>query len=271
MQQRCAQVSAVNGSAVGLHLKQKEAVEGHLAGALERTSVPLVERRHLRLPKIAAKWEIVYVQQPDKMALPKHNLPYHYVQAVTHERALLERFPEQTPHQKRRSGAGVRVLIPHIETTMEDPPPEGPVTCTFLDTLFEGLREDFAALGQDVASDFKAIKKELEELGQWVEFLKRTEDQREECHSNIRIRSALLQADAGKLEDYVLQLFRHISPELEKESIILDPTHREQGDHPEHPVCRRINSLHDFTHIGKRISSCLRSEIKPLSQLKVQN
>ncbi|KAJ1171098.1 hypothetical protein NDU88_002970 [Pleurodeles waltl] len=40
------------------------------------------------------------------------------------------------------------------------------------------------------------------------------------------IKDAPLQADAGKLEDYVLRLFRQVVPDLAEESIILDRTHR---------------------------------------------
>ncbi|KAJ1171805.1 hypothetical protein NDU88_003663 [Pleurodeles waltl] len=139
---------------------------------------------------------------------------------------------------------------------IEDPLAEGPVTRTFLEALFRELREDFAALRRDVASDVKAIKKDLGELGQRVDSLERAGEWREEelsahskellefrdkneglllrleehenhsRHSNIRIRGAPLQADAGKFEDYILQFFRQVVPALEEESVILDLTQR---------------------------------------------
>ncbi|KAJ1105428.1 hypothetical protein NDU88_002834 [Pleurodeles waltl] len=131
----------------------------------------------------------------------------------------------------------------------DDPQAEELVTRTLLETLFETLRED---VEREMASNIKDIKKELGDMGQRMDSLEVSGDERQEelnthCrellelrdenedllyrledfenrlgHSNIRIRGAPLQEDAGKLDEYILW---QITPVLKDETIALDCTH----------------------------------------------
>ncbi|KAJ1101269.1 hypothetical protein NDU88_006341 [Pleurodeles waltl] len=129
------------------------------------------------------------------------------------------------------------------DATTVDPLNEGaPVTCTFLETLFGDLRDDTVAPKQGKVPDFKDIKKELGELSQRIVTLKQSTNYSEEelddhlrellelwddiedlryrledldnrsRQSNIQIKGVPLQADAGKLEEYVLHLFKQVAP-----------------------------------------------------------
>lgn len=130
------------------------------------------------------------------------------------------------------------------------------VTSGFLEQLFGTLREDIAGLRQDVTSDIKQIRGEIQELGDRVETLEQNGDRREEelteqtrellelrdrndelylrledlenrsRRSNIRIKGVPLQANGGKLEEWVTCFFRHVAPGLDDKEIILDRTHR---------------------------------------------
>ncbi|KAJ1099659.1 hypothetical protein NDU88_004758 [Pleurodeles waltl] len=44
--------------------------------------------------------------------------------------------------------------------------------------------------------------------------------------SNICIRGLLTQAITGKVEDFVIHLFRHVAPDLKDQDLLLDRTHR---------------------------------------------
>ncbi|KAJ1110254.1 hypothetical protein NDU88_007609 [Pleurodeles waltl] len=92
--------------------------------------------------------------------------------------------------------------VPHTETTLADTLDEDPVTCTFLETLLGALRDQ----GEE---ELSARSRELLELRDKNEdLLFRLEDlENHLCRSNIHIRGAPLQADAGKLVGCVIRLF----------------------------------------------------------------
>ncbi|KAJ1217411.1 hypothetical protein NDU88_005005 [Pleurodeles waltl] len=122
--------------------------------------------------------------------------------------------------------------------------------------LFGALRRDFATLKQEIAAEVKELKREVIELGQRVYTLEQAQEAREEdldCHrrelltlpemnqelqyqtedlenrsrrSNIRIKGVTSQAVTGKLEDFVERLFRHVTPDLKGQTVVLDRTHR---------------------------------------------
>ncbi|KAJ1098880.1 hypothetical protein NDU88_003987 [Pleurodeles waltl] len=107
-----------------------------------------------------------------------------------------------------------------------------------------------------MAADVKDIKKDLGELGQRVVTLEQASDSGEEelnvhqhevlelcnkneelqyyledlenrlCRFNIRIKGVPIQVDSGKLENYVIHLFRHVTPDLADKDVVLDHTHR---------------------------------------------
>ncbi|KAJ1188427.1 hypothetical protein NDU88_005188 [Pleurodeles waltl] len=133
---------------------------------------------------------------------------------------------------------------------------DAPVTRSFLENLFTTLRDDIAALKQELAADVKDMRHNMGEMEQRVDSLERGSDNRDEeleehkreilalrdktedlnyqlealenrsRRCNICIKGVLLQADAGSLKEYVLRLFRYVVPALVEQDIILDHTHR---------------------------------------------
>ncbi|KAJ1208094.1 hypothetical protein NDU88_003484 [Pleurodeles waltl] len=121
-----------------------------------------------------------------------------------------------------------------------------------METLFLTLCDDIAALKQKVARHNKDIHRKLNDMGQRVDTLEQGNNAREEeleacqrqtlelqdqnadltyhledrenrsCRANICIKEVPLQADSGKLEDYILRLFHHIVLALPDKEIILD-------------------------------------------------
>ncbi|KAJ1139926.1 hypothetical protein NDU88_006288 [Pleurodeles waltl] len=67
-------------------------------------------------------------------------------------------------------------------------PSEGdgaPLTKAFMEQLFGSLHEDFAELKLDIVAGIKDLKKEVIDLGQWLDLVEQTQDAREEeldCH-----------------------------------------------------------------------------------------
>ncbi|KAJ1207838.1 hypothetical protein NDU88_003228 [Pleurodeles waltl] len=129
-----------------------------------------------------------------------------------------------------------------------------PVTRTFVEQLSGAVREDNVPLKQDIAVKVKELKN-LGEVGHRLDTLERLgdkgealnkhrrevmelQDRNEDLHyhledleyrsplSNICIRGVPIQADSGKLEDYVVQLFQQVTPELIDKDIILDSIQR---------------------------------------------
>ncbi|KAJ1144971.1 hypothetical protein NDU88_011263 [Pleurodeles waltl] len=118
--------------------------------------------------------------------------------------------------------------------------------------LFRSLRDDFTTLKRELAADIKDLKKEVIDLGERVDTIEKTHDEREEGlnyhrrelltlqdknqdlqyqlkdlenrsrRSNIRIKGVPAQAVAGSLEDFVVRLFRHVAPALKEQDIVLD-------------------------------------------------
>ncbi|KAJ1127056.1 hypothetical protein NDU88_005462 [Pleurodeles waltl] len=130
------------------------------------------------------------------------------------------------------------------------------VTWQFLESLCGTLKDDIAALKQELAAYVKDIRRNMGELQQRVDSLEQTQDSRDEepeehrrkllslrdkavhlnylfeelenrsRRCNIRIKGVPLQADAGKLADYIRRIFQHVAPDLADQVIVLDHTHR---------------------------------------------
>ncbi|KAJ1167339.1 hypothetical protein NDU88_007731 [Pleurodeles waltl] len=104
------------------------------------------------------------------MALQRHNKK---------EGTLKERFAKrpskklESPQGKVAKGSGTG-SGEHME---ED---TAPITRSFLEQLFEVLREDFATLRQEIATEVKDLKRDVTELGQRIDRVKRTHDAKEE-------------------------------------------------------------------------------------------
>ncbi|KAJ1199194.1 hypothetical protein NDU88_003032 [Pleurodeles waltl] len=67
--------------------------------------------------------------------------------------------------------------------------PEGaePVTRIFLETLFGALCADITTLKQDLKKDIKGLAKDMNELGDYMDNLKRTDETRgEELDTHLR-------------------------------------------------------------------------------------
>ncbi|KAJ1103865.1 hypothetical protein NDU88_001286 [Pleurodeles waltl] len=153
---------------------------------------------------------------------------------------------------------------------------EVPVKQAFLEHLFGVHREDLAALKQVMAADVKDIKKDFGELGQRVTALEQTGDSREEelevhqwellglwdkneellyilenlenrsRHSNSQIKGVPHQAAAGRPEDYVLRLFRHVAPNLQNRKWHWT-AHTEQTNQRD-PLLRALAEQHARAH-----------------------
>ncbi|KAJ1112672.1 hypothetical protein NDU88_000933 [Pleurodeles waltl] len=164
-----------------------------------------------------------------------------------------------TPHTMRKDSS-IKDLFAkpagkkaeHIEKKCQP----APVTRSFRENLFRKLRDDIAALKQELAAVVKDIRRNMGELEQRIDSLERANDNKDgdlEEHKqeilalrdkmadlnyqledlenhlrrcNIRIKGVPFQADAGRLKDYVLHLFRYVAPELVETDILLDRTHR---------------------------------------------
>ncbi|KAJ1090474.1 hypothetical protein NDU88_003606 [Pleurodeles waltl] len=127
---------------------------------------------------------------------------------------------------------------------------------SFLEHLFGVLGGDIASLRQEIANTTKELKRELAELEQSVDTVERSRNvqveelnhhrqelltlQESNCelqyrledlekrsrHSNTHIRRVSMQTTPGSLEDFVIRLFRHMTPALTDQEITLDCMHR---------------------------------------------
>ncbi|KAJ1114856.1 hypothetical protein NDU88_003086 [Pleurodeles waltl] len=152
--------------------------------------------------------------------------------------------------------------------------PEG--TRPFLESFFSMLRDDIAALKQELAADVKDFRRNMGEMEQTIdpqEQIRDSGDKELEEHRrkililrnkagdlnyqledfekrlrrcNIRIKGVLLKADAGKLEEYVLRLFCHLAPALADQEVILNRTH--SAGHPAQSPWQSQDIL--TSHIG---------------------
>ncbi|KAJ1105532.1 hypothetical protein NDU88_002937 [Pleurodeles waltl] len=112
-----------------------------------------------------------------------------------------------------------------------------PITKVFLEWLFEVLHNDFATFKQEIAADVKDLEREMAEVGH-----SRTHPQgpgrgdrpaqvgdRDLQGSNRDLQYRLEdieKAIIGNLEDFMICLFHHVTPELKEQDILLDRTHR---------------------------------------------
>ncbi|KAJ1132686.1 hypothetical protein NDU88_010990 [Pleurodeles waltl] len=133
---------------------------------------------------------------------------------------------------------------------------DAPGTKPFLENPFTTLRDDIVPSKQELAADVKDIRCNMGELEQRVDSLEWGSDNRHEelevhkreiltlrdktadlnyqledienCSGrcNIRIKGVSLQADPGRLKEYVLRLFCYVAPDLVEQDILLDRTHR---------------------------------------------
>ncbi|KAJ1130661.1 hypothetical protein NDU88_009011 [Pleurodeles waltl] len=156
---------------------------------------------------------------------------------------------------------------------------DAPITQTFLENFFSILWDDIAALIQELAAGVKDIRRKMGELEHRVDSLEQSRWSRngeleKDCHKiltlrdktadlnnqvedlehrlrccNIRIKGIPVQADSGKLEDYVLCLFRQVAPALSAQEIILDRTQR--VEHPARSPGQPQNML-TFLHYYKQ-------------------
>ncbi|KAJ1109035.1 hypothetical protein NDU88_006404 [Pleurodeles waltl] len=166
---------------------------------------------------------------------PPNTMSTHLTKKDASLKDLVCKFPAKKGKQYS-TALPPRSLMASTSLT-DDPLAEELVTCTFLETVFRTLREDTEALKREMASDVKDIKKELGDMGQRMDSLERSVDQREEelnhhrrklldlrnknedildCLENLEhrlpcsivcIKYTVLQADTSKLEEYVMQLF----------------------------------------------------------------